>query len=157
MNELEILRIIEHYATQYSVDPHWMRAIVYQESGNNPYALRFEPTYRYLYQPEHYTSPVNGLHTEMITQRMSWGLAQIMGALAREQGHTGFMGELLNPETNITHLAIRIRDLKKISTFPPDVFAMYNCGPGAIHKTSGKYQNQSYVDAIQTYLQNIHS
>ncbi len=149
--------LITQYGLLFSIPTTWMQAIITQESQFNTYAIRYEPNYRYTYKPEYYAkaSALVSLNTEMMTQKMSWGLAQIMGGLAREQGHNGLMGELLDPETNIKHLCIRIKDLRKISVIPDDIFAMFNGGPGAIHKSGGKYSNQSYIDSIHSHLQNL--
>lgn len=156
INPAAVNTLISHYGILFTIPTVWMKAIITQESQWNPFAIRYEPNYRYLYQTESFAKiPLNNLSTEMMTQRMSWGLAQIMGGLAREQGHQGLMGELLDPETNLKHLCIRIRDLRKISALPDDIFAMYNGGPAAIHKSGGKYSNQVYVDAIHSHLQNV--
>lgn len=145
--------LIRKTCNVYQVDPNWLKAIVTQESQWNQYAIRYESSYQWLHQPESCAKKSGvSLATEIATQKMSWGLGQVMGALAREQGHTGMLSELVKPEVCLKHVCIRIDRLKKISADPADVFSMYNGGPSAIHKNSGLYLNQRYVTSVLSYL-----
>jgi len=91
-------------------------AQIWQESSGNRYAYRFEPGYSYFYD----FKAKRALHanwkseeanrefalqelgaTEFHAQSASWGLLQIMGAVAREYGFGGSMPELGDPELNI--------------------------------------------------------
>ena len=151
----DLIRIINEVATRYGHDANWLRAIVAQESSYRIYAMRFESAYQYLYKQESFAKRNNiSLSTEVTCQKISWGLCQIMGGLAREQGLSGLLGELFDPEINLNHLGIRIRDLKKYSLKVEDIFAMYNGGPGALKKIRGKYINDSYVKSAMNYLAN---
>jgi hypothetical protein len=137
----------------HEVDYYWMRAIVRQESHENVYALRYETTYNYLLNPIQYSKTLNiTLNTEITTQKMSWGLCQMMGALAREQGFIEEMGKFFDPMINLTHLGIRLAHLKKISSYVGDVAAMYNGGEGAHHLVNNQYRNQKYVDAVVSHI-----
>lgn len=149
--------LIQTMAKRFHLDPLWIKAIILQESGGNPWALRYEKNYSYLFQPKIFAKHhLISLDTEIETQKMSWGLGQLMGALARQQGHTGLMAELVQPELNIKHICIRFQDLKTISQVKDDLFAMYNGGPGALkHLVNGKYPNQSYVLAVNLHLQSL--
>lgn len=153
MTDSQLEAIIQKTCKTYQVDPNWLKAIVSTESSWNQYAIRYETSYQFLYQPERFAKlACVTLATEIATQKMSWGLGQLMGGLAREQGHTGMLSELIKPEVNIKHMCIRIDHLKKISQEPQDVFSMYNGGPGAIHKSNGVYLNQAYVERVMGYL-----
>lgn len=149
--------IIQTTAKKFLLDPLWIKAIIQQESQGNVCALRFEPLFPYLFQPKIFAQhSLISQVTEEMTQKMSWGLGQIMGSLARQQGHSGFMGELFQPELNIKHICIRLVDLRGISKEKDDIFAMYNGGPGAYkRKTNGVYPNQSYVDLVNSHLQSF--
>jgi soluble lytic murein transglycosylase-like protein len=136
----------------YRIDPFWVKAIISTESQWNRYALRYEPEYNYLYNPKKYIGPNISYSTELCCQRISWGLGQIMGALAREQGHEGVMSTLLDPPINIRHICIRLDTLKKYSAESDFIFAGYNAGPGGMHKIDGHFFNQKYVDTINQYL-----
>lgn len=157
MSQDAIEEILQASALATQVDSKWVKAIICQESQWNQYAVRFEPGYRWLYYPQIFSKHyLISLDTETTTQKMSWGLGQIMGALAREQGHKGLMAELLKPEVNIKHICIRLKKLKTISPLAEDVFAMYNGGAAAKQKNqTGKYRNQEYVDSVLSYLQKL--
>jgi len=146
----ELIQLIE----SFEVSPKWVNAIILQESSWKNYALRFEPNYPYLFQVDQFAKKlVITSATETTCQKMSWGLGQIMGALAREQGHDGPMGQLFKPKYNILHMCKRIQTLKKISPRMDDIFAMYNGGPGAlIKKKDGIFKNQVYVDSVKKKL-----
>lgn len=147
--------IIQKKANSYGIDPLWVKAIVAQESAFNPYALRYEERYQYLYKVPIFAHKLGiSEDTEMTTQKMSFGLGQVMLALAREQGFDGHAGELFQPEINIEHVCKRLQYLKARNFFAPDdVFAGYNGGPGAMIKTAGNiYRNQDYVDSVKRHL-----
>lgn len=139
--------VIEKTSQLYSVDSKLIRAIIQQESEFNPWVVRYEVNYRYLLTPEKFAGSQNSLSTELNNQKMSWGLGQIMGGLAREQGFIEILPMLLIPEYNIEQVCIRVKALLKQSQEPADIFATYNGGLGALRKTDGKYRNQSYVDS----------
>lgn len=145
-------------AVRFKVESNWIKAIIKQESGGEQYALRYESAYNYLYKADEIARKFGiTLNTEIQTQKMSWGLGQIMGAVAREQGHIGHMGELFDPLVNIIHIAHRLSTIMKYSEDPKDVFAIYNGGVGAWHEfqKNGKYPNQSYVDSAIKHLQDV--
>jgi soluble lytic murein transglycosylase-like protein len=140
-------------SVKYSIPNQWIKAIIAQESNWDQYAVRLEPSYQYLYEAEVFAKKLGiTLSTEMTCQKMSWGLGQIMLALAREQGHEGHAGELFEPKVNIEHIAIRLAHLRTLSPIVDDIIAMYNSGPGGRHKANGVYKNQAYVDSVKNHL-----
>jgi soluble lytic murein transglycosylase-like protein len=154
MNNIQ--QLIEHYAVVFGTDPNWIRAIITQESNFNPYALRYEPNYNYLVKPDYYANKLGiSVETETVTQKMSFGLGQIMLALARDQHFIGYAGELFNPDTNIKQMGFLLQSLKPYATNEEDIFAMYNGGRGALHKVDGKYKNQAYVDSVKNHLKTL--
>lgn len=155
----ELVKIADRISERFGVPSSWVKAIIRKESSWIPQTLRYEPKYKYLVSPESY-SKINRitLDTELVCQKISWGLGQVMGAVAREFGHGGLLTELLTPEVNIEYMCLLLRDLRNTSSFPDDVFAMYNGGRGALYardKTTGLYPNQPYVNSIKLYLQNL--
>ncbi len=151
---MESLKItVLKIATDYKLDPNWVYAIILQESAGKHYHIRYEPKYKYLFRPEFYAKKLGiSLATEVASQMTSWGVGQIMGALAREQLHGGLMAELIQWELNIKHICIRITALMRISINKDDIFAMYNGGPGILAKSQKGYFNQEYVDGVNRYL-----
>lgn len=149
--------LIEALAKSFSIDPLWVKAIIAQESSWNTYAIRSEMSYHYLFHPEIYSEKLGlSLNTEMSTQKMSWGLGQLMGATLRELGFEDCMGKQFIPEVNIQFICMYIERLSHVSKIPDDIFAMYNGGEGAHRKIApGKYRNQNYVDSVNRYLQKL--
>lgn len=146
--------IILPLAAQQGIEVGWVNAIITQESNWNPFALRYEPNYRYIFSAESFAKKLGiSVETETQTQKFSWGLGQLMGGLARELGHTLPMGNLFDPSMNIFYIIKRLGQLKKVSAVPDDVFAGYNGGLGSLNKVNGRYPNQSYVDSVKNHLQ----
>jgi hypothetical protein len=152
----EIEKLAQRVCAIYGVDAFWVLAIILQESGANRYQIRYEPNYKYLFHPETFANILKiSTATEVESQKISWGLGQIMGALAREQGHQGLMAELIDPETNIHHMCRFIRTIKKDAPDTDAVFAMYNGGKGALIRKTSKYPNQKYVDSVNRRLKQL--
>jgi len=154
--------IIDQNAQLRGINPNWIKAIIDQESSWNFSAIRYEPSYSYLCQPEVFAKKIGvTLETETQSQKFSWGLGQIMGALAREQGLEGPMPQLVQPAINIQHIAIRLNVLNKAAMkinpnnliVMNNVFAAYNAGPGVMNSKGTDYSNQHYVDSVKKYLQ----
>ena len=113
-----------------------VRGVVLQESGGNPFAVRYEPGFyeRYLKDKSVDFVPSGcSRDTERIGRSISWGLMQIMGETARCVGFRGWFGELLMPETGLAwgcaYLA-RLRDRYLARGGWPGVLRAYNGGPG---------------------------
>lgn len=137
-----------------NIPVYWIVSLVKQESDFDPFAIRYEPDYKYLYQPESFIK-FNSLETEIQSQKMSWGLGQIMGATAREFCLQGYLSVLLLPEVNLHYMGLLLESLMAQSSEKDDIFAMYNGGKGALHKIDGKYKNQSYVDSVNKHLSDL--
>lgn len=147
MLDQPISQIIATQAAEHRLDEKLVIAIVETESGGNPNAIRYEPTYRYLYFPKE-CSDFNDLtcETEKISQMISWGPMQIMGAVARELGFKGNMPELCG-EAGIKYGCMHLKRQFERWLTMEDAVSAYNAG--APRKTAGGlYQNQLYVDAI---------
>lgn len=112
----DIEGLIQTKAFEFGLDPKIVGAIVYQESvrGSDSlfdavFAVRREPGFlrRYILGKSltGYVPP-NGLptkNTERFGRGWSYGLMQIMGSTARENGlESQYITALFNPETNIT-------------------------------------------------------
>jgi len=151
-------------AGRYYFDPYLIAAFCKVESDYNTWAVRYEPEYRWLYGDVRAMSP-----TERKSQMMSYGLMQIMGAVARERGFKErYLTQLCTPSIGITfgvkHLAW-LRDSKGYSG--DDLVSAYNQGSPRrlkIKESSvgvspdakyAEYKNQHYVDKINSVYQGL--
>lgn len=97
-------------AAAQSLDAALVCAVVEQESGWNPWALRFEPAFFAKYVASLYTN-YKVSASEAYARGFSWGLMQVMGQVARETGFDGqFLSALCDPEQS---LAIGCKVLRK--------------------------------------------
>jgi len=93
------LGIATKWAAKHAVDRYLGCALIEQESGWNPFAVRFEPAFlRNYVKPRDPENP----STREITMACSFGLCQVMGLVAVELGWRGaFLTELCDPDTGI--------------------------------------------------------
>lgn len=147
--------LIEEVSDQENVPKNILAAIIQTESSNNRYAIRFEPHYKYLFKTKEHARD-NGITeaTETIFQMTSFGLTQIMGAVARELGLKGPIFQLLDEKTNIEYCAKLLKRLASKHKERDDIIAAYNAG-SPIKDLKGLYKNQSYVDKVNLYLSAI--
>jgi len=138
-------------ATFNGVDQDLVIAIADVESAYNPQAIRYEPHYKWLFKVEEF-APKNNISkdTEEILQKCSIGVMQVMGAVARELGHTNSLVDLFQPEIGIKYGCLKLRELMLKHGSEADVISAYN--QGSPRKKEGKYENQGYVDKVQRIL-----
>jgi soluble lytic murein transglycosylase-like protein len=107
---------------KHSLDPDLVQGLVEQESGGNPWAWNPEPRYRYFWNvrtkapfraiseweitmevaPPDFPTLGGDRDQEWWAQQASWGLMQVMGAVARERGFTGtYLTRLCDPAANL--------------------------------------------------------
>ena len=147
-----LFELIETHAKLSGLDPALLYAIITQESQWDAYAVRYEPEWRYVLNPDFYAKKLRiTLATEIHMQSMSYGLSQLMGSVVRELGFPGPMGLLFNPDMNIKYLSLKIVEIQKRAKAPDAIFSCYNGGPGSMLKINGMYPNQSYVDSCLNY------
>jgi soluble lytic murein transglycosylase-like protein len=97
----EIIELARHIAVAHDLEPALVCAVIEQESGWNPWAVRYEPGFLSRYVAPLYTAGKLSA-TEAYTRAMSWGLMQVMGQVAREFGFTAdSLPELCDPETGV--------------------------------------------------------
>lgn len=113
---------IDRAATAARLDPDLVEAIVLVESGGHRYAYNPEPRYRYLWDvsrgvpfrritleeasakwpPPDFPTLAGDRDQEWWGQQASWGLMQIMGAVARERGFLGpYLPEVVDVDLNL--------------------------------------------------------
>jgi len=71
-------------------------AVVEQESGWNAWAVRYEPAFR-----SRYVAPLHLPPTLEVCRSMSWGLMQLMGQCAIEDGYRGDIAALCDPAAGL--------------------------------------------------------
>ena len=167
--------LIESAAARHALPALLIAAIVQQESGGNPWAWNPEPHYRYLWDvrrrapfrqlssaeisserpPADFPVIAGDRDQEWWAQQASWGLMQVMGAVAREWGYREpYLPALCDPETNIEYgcrhlLGLRQRHFRGHGW--SGVIAAYNAGSPRLGD-DGKYVNQQYVDEVNARL-----
>lgn len=173
---------IEQAALTSALDPDLLHAVVLQESAGDQAAWNPEPRYRYFWNvrtaapfrvvssaevaskfpPKDFPTLAGDADQEWWGQQASWGLMQIMGAVAREHGYHGsYLTRLvLDPGAN---LLLGARHLAKLlawartytlegenTTAVRSALAAYNGGkvgnaPSAAMLRNGEYARQVLV------------
>lgn len=98
----QLVALVRKAAAAQSLDPALVCAVVEQESGWNPWAMRYEPLFFAKYVANLYTN--NKITaSEAYARGFSWGLMQVMGQVAREMGFDGtFLSALCDPEQGLS-------------------------------------------------------
>lgn len=155
-----IWSIIESEAHVAGVEALLAAAVAMTESSWDPAATRFEQGWKYFYQVEMMAivsqSPVD---QERRDQATSWGLMQVMGAVARELGYRGKLADLkMLPEAGAALGCQKLAALLKQWPLEADAVAAYNAGtPRRIESgpQAGNYENQRYVDTVFNHLSDL--
>lgn len=113
------------------------------ESSFGVHKIKYESHYRWLVGKEETLSI-----GELLGQKHSWGLMQVMGAVAREYGHKGPFTDLWEPSLNLKYGMMHLRKLYRRHQHWPDTIAAYNAGTPT--KIDGRYKNQTYVNKVLT-------
>lgn len=168
----ELITIIENTARDFMLPRNLILAIVAIESGGNTWAWNPEPRYRYLWDmraqkpfrfltpaeteseepPADFPSLAGDRDQEWWGQQASWGLMQVMGGVARENGFAQpYLTSLCDPRFNLT---IGCQHLKKIATLTKgdvtQMLAIWNGGPQGNMKMP--YRNLTYAQKIESLL-----
>lgn len=153
-----------------------VRAMVQVESGGNPYAYNPEARYPYLWNvrtkapfrkitdaeavskfpPADFPTLAGDPDQEFWAQQASWGLMQVMGAVARERGFIGhYLTQLsevrINLEIGCRHLAGLIAWAGRSVDGQGEIdkaVAAYNAGPGGFDSPAG----QGYVRKVRSAM-----
>ena len=142
------LNIINEVATKMRVEPELIAALVSIESNGNSQATRYERRYRYTLKTKEFARRnVISKDTEIIQQKTSWGLMQVMGGVAREHGYFGPLVKLTNPKLGLRFGIMHFTKFIDKYDDIPSAISAYNQG-GAYKKRNGKFKNQAYVDRI---------
>jgi soluble lytic murein transglycosylase-like protein len=106
----QLVTLARAAAQAQSLDPALVCAVVEQESGWNPWAMRYEPAFFSKYVAPLYTNN-KASASEAYARGFSWGLMQLMGQVARESGFDApFLSSLCDP---VQGLAVGCKVLRK--------------------------------------------
>ncbi|HWZ96920.1 MAG TPA: lytic transglycosylase domain-containing protein [Candidatus Dormibacteraeota bacterium] len=90
-------------AQAHGLEPSLVCAVIEQESSWNTWAIRYEPAFFAKYVASLYTNNKVSA-TEAYARGMSWGLMQVMGQVARENGFAErFLSGLCDPAAGIEY------------------------------------------------------
>lgn len=122
-------------------------AVCMVESSGNPYAVRYEPHWKHFLDVHEWARKiVASSHTEGMMQASSWGLMQVMGTVARELGHKGWISELIEPPVGLKYGCMKLKECLDKHGYEGGI-AAYNAGTPR-KKADGKFFNQPYVDKV---------
>jgi soluble lytic murein transglycosylase-like protein len=108
--DAKLLALAQRAAETEGLDAALVCAVVGQESGWNPWAMRYEPAFFAKYVAPLYTNNKVGA-TEAYARGISWGLMQVMGQTAREKGASSlYLSTLCDPAVG---LAVGCRILRQ--------------------------------------------
>jgi soluble lytic murein transglycosylase-like protein len=113
------------WAAKYGLDPFIVCAVIEQESGWNPWAMRFEPAFfaRYI-EPMKLPEA-----TEAQARATSFGLMQIMGQVAREKGfQPRFLTQLCDPDTGVELGCRKLQECFAVHGDPETALLAFNGG-----------------------------
>lgn len=96
----QLVAIAKAAAKANELDPALVCAVIEQESGWNPWAMRYEPGFMAKYVAPLYTNNKISA-TEAYGRCISWGLMQTLGQVAREFGYDGPLPQLCEPTVGI--------------------------------------------------------
>ena len=148
------LETIKQISMEHSLDYRLVAAICMKESSGNSFATRFEPQYKWVYKVNELTASVGcTANTMMVMQMTSWGLMQVMGAVAYELQFPAkqYCSQLVLPHVGILYGCKYLSKLWSKYKTIDEVVSCYNAGH--ISKNNeGKFNNQSYVDSVLSYM-----
>lgn len=141
-------------AKMNDLDENLLAAIIMQETAGGSWKSRYEAEFKYLLKPVEFAI-ARGISeaTETIHQKTSWGLMQIMGAVAREIGFRGDLPELARPGVGLKWGCIKLKTIadKYGRSSHADIAAAWNGGSVQRNASDGTYRNQKYVVAVMRY------
>ncbi|MBK9496775.1 MAG: lytic transglycosylase domain-containing protein [Xanthomonadales bacterium] len=169
----EILDIARIEAKDKRITLALILGIVQAESSGDTWAYKPEPPYRYLWDvkrgrpfrdltmaertsenaPHDFLAPVPSVDpdAEWWGQQASWGLMQVMGAVAREVGFGGpYLTALCDPALGLHIGCTKLRRLLQAYGDAEMAVSAYNFGHVAFKPGTKEFENQRYVDKVIT-------
>lgn len=148
----DILSVISE---KHGLEPELVAAVSYQESGGNRYAMRYEPNWSYLYQPDKFAKDLGiSRDSELQAQKFSYGYMQTMGSVARELGFTDSLIRLCEPFNAYEFGCAKLAECFKRFSIMDEAIAAYNAGTPK-RMSDGSLSNQQYVNSVKGYYANL--
>jgi soluble lytic murein transglycosylase-like protein len=149
--------LIADAAARNHIDPDLVAAIVMKESEGDCWRPRHEKHYRDFYFPREIAEYARvSFETMIVMQQTSWGMMQVLGAVAYERGlpQDQCPTMLCLPHLGLEYGCRQLAYLFGRFTDEERVVAAYNAG--SPRKTAGNmYVNQAYVDKVYGYLREL--
>lgn len=146
--------LIRKIAVTHTMELRLLAAVVQTESAGNTYAARYEPHYKYIFRVSEFANLCHCTpETMLFMQKTSWGLCQVMGAVAYEHDlhkeyvwHRRWPTALTNPAIGLKYGCLHLKlKYEKYGPDPKKVYAAYNAGSPR-YKANGNFVNQASVD-----------
>ena len=131
-----LINLVKGIAAQHGLDPDLVCAVVEQESAWNEWEFRYEPAFYATYiapmlkgaspaGPIKVFDPSCSIETEAAARAFSWGLMQILGQVAREQGfdEPDLRAGLLNPLNAVTQGCRKLKKCLSLETHEHGTYA----------------------------------
>ncbi len=148
----DILRQIQIAAGKYEISANVVYGVCMTESGMDPLAARHEINYRWLYHPSMVKPDGCSMTTEIVLQKTSMGLMQVMGAVYRELGFKGWLSEVFrDPGAQLEYGCRHLRAKFRRFGFFEGLLA-YNSGTPRV-KADGEYVNFQYARTVAQHVQ----
>lgn len=130
MQKIELQYVAAKYARMYDIEPAVIFALIEIESSWDTFAARTEPGWKYWFNVKYWARRRRiTSNTERALQRMSLGLCQVMGTVAREIGLELQITVLVDPEFGCRYGCKKLRQLlNKYSNDLPRALSAYNTG-----------------------------
>lgn len=140
---------IKQIASHFNLEPNLIAAIIQKESGGDPFAIRYEPNFKYLLEPKIWAKKMRVTEaTETQLQKFSFGLCQIMGATARDLEFSGPFALLFEIEENLFYGCKYLADrFGKYKGNKIKAIAAYNAGSPR-YNDQGVLVNLPYVHDV---------
>lgn len=147
--------IITDQAQRLSMEPCLIAAVIMKESSGVTWKTRFEVHWKWENDLAGYASRLGiSQATELIHQKTSWGLMQVMGATARDMGFRGYLVELCaNPALGV-HFGTKYLKARLMTTNTvEEALSTYNAGPGELK--DGVINNTDYVASVMRFYREL--
>lgn len=148
--------MIHAKSEKYGISPELIAAVIMTESSCNPEAVREEKHWKYYYKVSENAKRMGcPVDQEEYFQRISWGLMQVMGSVARELGYTGPLSALSDPDTGADLGCQKLAEVLSRYKDQNAAIASYNASAPRRIAETGKYRNQEYVDRVNKFMDQL--